>query len=51
MIDLGTLSGDTVSEALALNEHNQVVGSSSRTGFRSCVLWDNGTITALGNTI
>ncbi len=54
VIDLGTLAGGTVSEATALNNHNQVVGWSNlgsvrqagvymdKSSFRHGFLWENG---------
>lgn len=39
MLDLGTLPGDTYSEARSVNDHGQIVGRSTRSGFERAVLW------------
>lgn len=44
MTDLGTFSGDTHSEAAAINDQGQVVGSSDR----RALLWQNGRVFDLG---
>lgn len=54
MTDLGTLGGDAIIEgdisaASALNEHGQIVGSSTTaSGDTHAVLWQNGVMTDLG---
>jgi len=42
--DLGTLPGDSISQALGINEQRQVVGISCTAGFASCrgFLWERG---------
>ena len=50
MTDLGTLQGDTHSEAYALNENGQVVGTSETAlGPTHAFLWQNGTMIDLGH--
>jgi probable HAF family extracellular repeat protein len=50
MRDLGTLQGDTHSEAYALNENGQVVGTSETAlGPTHAFLWQNGTMIDLGH--
>jgi probable HAF family extracellular repeat protein len=47
--DLGSLPGDSASEAWGINRHNDVVGHSSGPGGVQAVLWDrNGGIQGLG---
>jgi probable HAF family extracellular repeat protein len=43
--DLGTLPGDDVSEAVAINNRGQIAGNSGFRGF----IWENGRMTAIGS--
>jgi probable HAF family extracellular repeat protein len=50
MIDLGTLPNGTISEARAISNRGQVVGTAlpePGTGFSRAILWDQGVMTAL----
>jgi probable HAF family extracellular repeat protein len=53
MRDLGTLSGDAISEALGINESGQVVGVSYGAGFSHprAFLWQDGVMTDLNSLI
>jgi probable HAF family extracellular repeat protein len=53
MRDLGTLPGDTHSQALGMNNLGQAVGQSCNADFSVCraVLWQGGTITDLNTRI
>jgi len=53
MRDLGTLSGDAISEALGINESGQVVGVSYGAGFSHprAFLWQDGVMMDLNNLI
>jgi probable HAF family extracellular repeat protein len=54
-IDLGTVTGDCFSRALAINAHGQVVGNSFSPAcdfsFLHAFLWENGSIIALNDVI
>lgn len=51
--DLGTLSGDAISEALGINNQGQIVGVSYGAGFTHprAFLWQNGAMTDLNNAV
>ena len=48
MISIGVLSGGEVSEAVAINERGQVIGSSGTIWWSHAFLWQNGKMTDLG---
>src|SRR5262249_31780831 len=51
--DLGALPGDSLSEALGINEKRQVVGISCTAGFASCraFIWQNGVMRDLNDFV
>ncbi|MBV8066787.1 MAG: hypothetical protein JO113_02335 [Candidatus Eremiobacteraeota bacterium] len=51
MQDLGTLPGDTFSEALGINEDGTIVGESFNSSSARAFIWQNGTMTDLNTLI
>jgi probable HAF family extracellular repeat protein len=48
LVELGVLPGGTYSEAYAVNDHGQVVGTSQTGGQQHAALWHDGTMVDLG---
>jgi probable HAF family extracellular repeat protein len=51
VIDLGTLPGDTLSSASAINNLGQIVGASQRAGSARATLWEDGGIHDLNDLV
>jgi probable HAF family extracellular repeat protein len=51
MRDLGTLPGDTISEALGINDEGLIVGESCGANGCRAVLWQNGTIVDMNTLV
>jgi probable HAF family extracellular repeat protein len=53
IFDLGTLEGDSISEATGINDEGQIIGTSFTAGFASsrAFIWQNGKITDLNTLI
>jgi probable HAF family extracellular repeat protein len=53
ILDLGTLEGDSISEATGINDEGEIIGTSFTAGFASsrAFIWQNGKITDLNTLI
>jgi probable HAF family extracellular repeat protein len=53
ILDLGTLEGDSISEATGINDQGQIIGTSFTAGFASsrAFIWQNGEMTDLNTLI